>query len=368
MHVGRPGLLNRELFLSRVNTILDNAVFTNNGPFVQELEVYVCKQLHVSHCIAVANATLGLELLLAALELQGEVIVPAFTFISTAQAILRTGLKPVFCDIDPQEQGSVSAQSVRKHITEKTSAILAVNLYGYAADVDGLSKLAAEHNLKLVFDSAHALGVKVNGKFAGGFGDAEVFSLHATKFIQGCEGGLITTNNAELAHRLTLLRNFGFNGYDNVEMLGTNAKLSELHAAMALTSMEMMSTIKELNWRNFQAYKRHLPAPIELLEPKSCIESNYQYVVALAPPAIREKIVERMHARNILVRKYFYPGVHKHPPFNAVKLDLPATDALAQRVICLPTGPSVSEDDIKLVCQALSDSMSECVSGSTCES
>ncbi|HIA55368.1 MAG TPA: aminotransferase class I/II-fold pyridoxal phosphate-dependent enzyme, partial [Candidatus Melainabacteria bacterium] len=165
MHVGRPGLLNRELFLSRVNTILDNAVFTNNGPFVQELEVYVCKQLRVSHCIAVANATLGLELLLAALELQGEVIVPAFTFISTAQAILRTGLKPVFCDIAPQEQGSVSAQSVRKHITEKTSAILAVNLYGYAADVDGLSKLAAEHNLKLVFDSAHALGVKVNGKF-----------------------------------------------------------------------------------------------------------------------------------------------------------------------------------------------------------
>lgn len=357
IHVGRPNVLNRDLFLSRVNQILDSKQFSNNGPFVTELEKRVASYLQVKHCIAVTNATIGLELVLSAMNLSGQVITPSFTFIATANAISRVGLEPVFCDV--ADNGLIDPSKVESLISSDTKAILAVNSYGNVCDVVSLEAIARLNGLKLIFDSAHGLGVSNNGQKVGGFGDAEVFSLHATKFITGFEGGLITTNNDVLANKLKLVRNFGFTGYEKIECQGTNAKLSEIHAAMALTNLEHIDEIVQHNKRNYEAYKSSLPSEFSLLEFPESVDSNFQYIVTRTAPVCRDFVVEYLHENQILVRKYFSPGAHMHVPYNKKTYHLPVTDAWSNSVICFPTGQDIDVEIIKEIAGLAKEAVSE---------
>ncbi len=235
LHVGRPNVGDRDRLLARIVDLLDRRWLTNRGPYVQEFERQVTERGGAKHCVATCKATVGLEVAVRALGLAGEVIVPAFTFVATAHALRWQGISPVFCDIDPLTH-NIDPDHVARLITPRTTGILGVHLWGRPCDVGSLTRLARTHGMKLLFDAAHAFGSSYNGRMIGQCGDAEVFSFHATKCVNAGEGGAVVTNDDDLASRLRLMMNFGFAGFDRVVSIGTNGKMSELAAAMGLTS------------------------------------------------------------------------------------------------------------------------------------
>lgn len=358
LHVGRPNVVNRESFLARVGDLLDRRWLTNAGPFVCELEERIAERLGTRHCVAVANGTLGLELTLRACELEGEVVVPSFTFIATAHAVRMVGLTPVFADIDP-ETHCLDPRSVERLITERTSSILGVHLWGNPCAVPPLSELAGRHGLTLLFDAAHAFGCSFGGRMVGGFGRAEVFSFHATKYLNTFEGGAITTDDGELADKLRLMRNFGFAGYDRVVALGTNAKMSEVSAAMGLAGLESIEETVAHNRANYDRYSKALGGlPGLVLMPYDVLErNNHQYVVAEVDESeaglTRDLLMRILHAENVLARRYFFPGCHRMEPYRtldpAAGRSLPASELVARRVLQLPTGTAVGEREIDAV-------------------
>jgi len=236
LHVGRPNIGDRARLLKRIEDILDRRWLTNNGPYVQEFERRIAETIGVKHCIATCNGEMGLEIAIRALELKGEVIVPAFTFVASAHALQWQEITPVFADIDP-ETHLIHPASVRRLITPRTTAILGVHIWGQTCAIEALEEIAREHHLRLLFDAAHAFGCTRHGRSIGTFGDAEVFSFHATKFVNSLEGGAIVTNHDDLARKIRLMKNFGFFGYDDVGYIGTNGKMNEFSAAMGLTSL-----------------------------------------------------------------------------------------------------------------------------------
>ena len=367
IHVGRPNIGDRELFISYVNDIFDRKWLSNNGPLVEQLEARIEGLLGVKHCVAMCNGTIALEIAIRALDLSGEVIVPSYTFIATAHALSWQGITPVFADIDAATH-TLDPDAVRHMITPRTTGILATHLWGTPCDIAALQEIADEHGLKLIFDAAHAFLSSYGDRMIGGFGDAEIFSFHATKFFNTFEGGCVTTNDDDLANTMRLMRNFGFAGLDNVVHLGTNGKLTEICAAMGLVNLDMVDEVIDANRGNYEVYRDGL-APIDglnVLPVDDRGRSNYQYVVLevdQAFPATRDTIVEALHAENILARRYFWPGCHQMKPYRELYphagLVLPHTQAVADRVIVLPTGttlPSDALETIRAVCLALAGS------------
>lgn len=248
-------------------------------------------------------------------------------------------------------------------ITPRTTGIIGVHLWGRPCETDTLREIAERHSLKLLFDAAHAFGCSYTGRMIGGFGLAEVFSFHATKFVHCFEGGVVVTNDDELAERMRLMRNFGFAGYDNVIYIGTNGKMSEVSAAMGLTSLESMDDMIECNRRNYHAYREGLAAMpgLELVEYDEKERQNYQYVVVEVeePQAglSRDELAAVLTAENVLARRYFYPGCHRMEPYRSyyphTRLLLPRTEELGRRVMVLPTGTAVDSDAIYRICAIL---------------
>ena len=246
LHVGRPNIGNRQHFEARMADILDRKWLTNGGKYVKELEDRIAEFVGVKHCIAMCNATVALEIVIRALGLTGEVIVPSFTFVATAHALQWQQIVPVFCDIDPATH-NIDPRRVEELITPQTTGIIGVHLWGRACDTEALSEIARRHHLHLLYDAAHAFACSYEGRMVGNFGDAEVFSFHATKFFNTFEGGAVTTNDDELAAKIRLMKNFGFSGYDEVTYIGTNGKMSECSAAMGLTNLESMDDFVAVN-------------------------------------------------------------------------------------------------------------------------
>jgi dTDP-4-amino-4,6-dideoxygalactose transaminase len=358
LHVNGPNIGDRSRFIQRINDILDRKWLTNNGHYVQELESSIARRLKVNHCIAVCNATVGLEIIIRALGLKGEVIVPAFTFIATAHALQWLGVKPVFCDIDPLSH-NIDPDKIEKLITPQTTGILGVHLWGRACEIDKLTDLAGRHNLKLIFDAAHAFDCSYKGRMIGNFGTAEVFSFHATKFFNTLEGGAIVTNDSELAKKIRLMKNFGFCG--DVLSVGTNGKMNEISAAMGLTGLEMIDEFKAANYRNYQHYKNELKGipGVSLIDYDEKQQNNYQYIVleldAAKTGLSRDQVMDILWAENVMARRYFYPPCHQVEPY---RLSLPAPhlpilEKLSTRVLVLPNGTAISKSDIQGICQIL---------------
>lgn len=362
LHVGRPNIGNRERLLEHISHILDSRWLTNNAPYVQEFERRVAGVIGVKHCIATCNGTVALEIAIRALGLSGEVIVPSMTFIATAHALQWQGTTPVFCDIDPVTL-NLDPNCVEETITPRTTGIIGVHLFGRPCDVDALQEIATRRGLRLMCDAAHAFGCSYKGRMIGSFGDAEVFSFHATKFLNTFEGGAIVTNDDELAAKTRLMKNFGFAGYDNVIYLGTNGKMSEVSAAMGLTGLESLEEFISINHRNYKQYKRELESTpgVQLMTYDEIERCNYQYIVLEIDEQIigisRDQLVEILHAENVLARRYFYPGCHHMEPylscFPHAGLVLPETEKLVKRVLSLPTGTAVGTEEITRICQII---------------
>lgn len=357
LHVGRPNLGDRQRLLARMEEVLDRRWFTNDGPLVQEFEGRLVEWTGTKHCIAACNGTVALELAVRAAGLEGEVIVPAFTFVATAHALQWLGLRPVFCDVE-RESHTIDPDRIEELITPRTAAIVGVHLWGRPCRIDRLQAIADRHGLKLLFDAAHAFGCSWRGRAVGGFGLAEVFSFHATKFVNAFEGGAIATNDDQLAARLRLMRNFGFAGYDQVVSLGVNGKMSEVSAAMGLTSLESCPEFVAANRQNYETYRRELSgvAGLSMLDYSPAERANYQYIVvevdAEKAGLGRDELVEVLWAENVLARRYFYPGCHRMAPYASAgeTRPLPVTDLVAGRVLLLPTGGAVGPGEIAVVC------------------
>ncbi|NOY52644.1 MAG: aminotransferase class I/II-fold pyridoxal phosphate-dependent enzyme [Deltaproteobacteria bacterium] len=359
LHVGRPNIGDRRKLIERIEDILDRRWLTNNGPMVREFERRLSDLLGVRHCITMDNATLGLEIATRAAGMTGEVIVPSFTFVATAHALQWQEITPVFCDIDPRTH-TIDPDRVERLITPRTTGIIGVHLWGRACNIGALEEIARHNNLRLLFDAAHAFGCTYNGRMIGNFGDAEVFSFHATKFINTFEGGLVTTNNDELAGKIRLMKNFGFAGLDNVIYIGANGKMNEVSAAMGLTSLESMDKFIEVNQRNYHTYKKNLSGipGISLLEYNTNEANNYQYVVIELDEEVaglnRDLLIRILHAENVRARRYFYPGCHRMEPYHSyypnAYLLLPETEKLVRKVVVLPTGTAIGEAAIEKIC------------------
>jgi len=361
LHVGRPNIGDRKTFLRFVDEMFERDWLTNNGPLVLQFEQRIAEYVGVKHCVAMNNGTIALEIAIRALGLSGEVIVPSYTFVATAHALHWQGITPVFADVDPRTH-NLDPAAVRRMITSRTTGIIGVHLWGRGAPVEELASIADEYGLQLMFDAAHAFGCSLNGKMIGGFGRAEVFSFHATKFFNTFEGGAVLTDDDNLAEKMRLMRNFGFAGFDNVIHPGTNGKMIEVCAAMGLTNLDSIDTVVEVNRRNYQAYRAALSGlpGISLMEYDEAERNNFQYIVADISeecPASRDHIVKGLQARKVLARKYFWPGCHRMQPYRDLfpnaGLMLPQTERIAAQVLVLPTGTSISVDEVTLVVEII---------------
>ena len=359
LHVGRPNIGNRERLLGLISDILDRRWLSNNGPVVQEFEKRVAEILGVKHALAMCNATAAIEIAARALGMHGEVIVPSYTFVATAHALQWQGVTPIFADMDPATH-NIDPARIEALITPRTTGIVGVHVWGRACDTEAIEKIATNHNLKVMYDASHGFGCSTQGRMLGGFGSCEVFSFHATKFINCFEGGVVATNDDDLAYQMRMMTNFGFTGYDRVEYLGINGKMNEVCAAMGLTNLEAMNDIVAINRRNYLAYRAELDSVhgMSVIAYDPAERNNYQYVVIEVDPEVcsrsRDELIEALHAENVIARKYFWPGCHRMEPYCTTQPDawkhLPETERVAARVIVLPTGQAVDEEAVRRVC------------------
>ena len=362
LHVGRPNLGDRKRFLAQVEDILDRRWLTNNGPYVQRLEQEIAQLLNVKNCIVVCNATVGLEIAIRALGMKGEVIVPSLTFVATVHALQWQEITPVFCDVDPTTH-NLDPRSVSQMITPHTTGIIGVHVWGRPCETEALADIARRHKLRLLYDAAHAFGCSHNGQMIGNFGDAEVFSFHATKFFNTLEGGAVVTNNDSLAAKIRLMRNFGFSGVDEVSYIGTNGKMNEISAAMGLTSLESLDKFVETNYQHYKQYRQELAdiPGLTLIQYNETEQNNYQYIVLEVDEEktqiCRDDLVTLLGLENVLARRYFYPGCHRMEPYRSyyphANLLLPETERLSQSLMSLPTGTAVSTQDIHKICHLI---------------
>ena len=363
LHVGRPNIGERQQLLKRINDVLDSKWLTNDGPQVQELEKRIANLVGVKHCIAMCNATIAMEIAIRALGLTGEVIIPSMTFVATAHALQWQRITPVFCDIDPLTH-NINPGRIEELITPRTKGIVAVHLWGRPCNVEALEEIAHRHGLRLLYDSAHAFACSHKGRMIGGFGDAEVFSFHATKFFNTLEGGAVVTDDDELAAKIRLMKNFGFSGYDRVIYVGTNGKLNEVSAAVGLTSFDCMDEFVAINRRNYESYQvglQDIPG-VSLMSYNTSERNNFQYIVAEVDEELtgisRDELVQVLFMENVIARRYFYPGCHRMEPYRSLYphagLLLPETERMVERTLLLPNGTAVAPDQIAIICDILS--------------
>jgi dTDP-4-amino-4,6-dideoxygalactose transaminase len=352
---GVPG----EEFLEDVRRILASKQLTN-GAYVRRFEEAAAAYLGVAQCVAVSSCTSGLLLVLKAMDLQGEVILPSFTFHATAHAVVWNGLKPVFADCDAKTF-CIDPQQVRAQLSPDTAAILAVHLFGNPAAVRELEEIAAELQVPLIFDAAHAFGSSTGGRRIGGFGTAEVFSFSPTKLVVAGEGGLITTRGAGLAEKFRAARNYGDAGNYDPEILGVNARMSEIHAAMALHGLAGLEARIERRNEIRLRYERNLGEVAglrfqEISEGGRSTCKDFSVIVDQREFGhSRDWLVELLRRENIQARKYFWPPVHRQKLYSAMwdGRPLPVTDMISDGVVSLPIYSSLRDESVDKVCEVI---------------
>jgi len=348
--------------LKRYREILNSRMLTN-GPTVLEFESAAARYIGVKHAVAVSTCTNGLILTMKSMGLKGEVILPSFTFHATAHACVWNGLTPVLVDCDP-ETYTIDPEQVERAITPSTCAIIGVHIFGCPAKVDVLEDIARKRGLKLIFDAAHALGSLYKGRKVGGFGNAECFSLSPTKLVTAGEGGLVATNDDELARRLRVGRNYGDSGNYDCEFSGLNARMSELHAALGLESLKMLEKNIARRLKLVRTYARRLakiPGVSLQAIPDGSRTTFKDFSILVDAQTFgltRDRLYEALSAENIMVKKYFYPPVHWQKLFKEcrrVPESLPNTELVSLNALSLPLSSHMSEQSAGQVCRAIED-------------
>lgn len=349
-----------EEYAEQIRRIWDTAWLTNMGEQHNELEKAVAEYLGVNKMSLFVNGHMALEMTLQALGLKGEVITTPFTFVSTTHAIIRNGLSPVFCDIR-KEDFTIDASKIEELITDKTSAIVPVHVYGNVCNVEAIGKLADKYGLKVIYDAAHAFGVRYKGRGVGDFGDASMFSFHATKVFHSIEGGAVVYHDDTLGEALYNLKNFGIQSEEVIEGVGANAKMNEFQAAMGLCNLRHIDENIRKRKRLTEYYYEFLEgySGIQLLKPQAGVESNYAYMPVLFDKAefgtSRDEVYVRLKEKNIFARKYFYPLTSEAQCYRGI-LDsgnTPVAKRVSESVLTLPLFADMTKKDVERVCDAI---------------
>lgn len=360
INVTEPSLPPLDEYMEEIKSIWENKWLTHTGPKHQELELELERYLRVENVELFSNGHSALELALDVLHIKGEVITTPFTFASTTQAIVREGLIPVFCDID-KDTLNIDVGKIEQLITPKTTAILPVHVYGNICDHKAIDKIAKKYNLKVIYDAAHAFGVTENGIGVGNLGDISMFSFHATKVFNTVEGGGLSFSDSSLVKELKALRQFGMYGIEDAEMPGTNAKMTEFHAAMGLCNLRHIEKTIEKRKHISERYRGNLKNidGISFCPIQESVKSNYAYLPIIIEPEIygvsRDEVCEELEKNNIKARKYFYPLTSD---FTFVKENFhvhetPVAKDKADKVITLPLYANLEKDDVDRICEII---------------
>jgi dTDP-4-amino-4,6-dideoxygalactose transaminase len=358
IQVTRSSMPSLEEYIEEIRDIWDSHWLTNMGVKHKQLEADLKGYLDVPDVKLFTNGHLALECVIAAFNLTGEVITTPFTFASTTHAIVRNGLEPVFCDINPDDY-TIDTNKLENLITKKTSAIISVHVYGRICNVQEIERIAKKYNLKVIYDAAHAFGVTVDGVGVANFGDASMFSFHATKVFHTIEGGAVTYKDESISQKLDDLKNFGITGPESVEYVGGNAKMNEFQAAMGICNLRHVKG--EIAKRKIvvESYIERLSgvSGIRLCKSQTGVKSNYAYfpVVFDGYKMSRDEVFEKLKAENIYARKYFYPLTNSFECYKG-RFDVektPVAKYVADRVLTLPLYADLALDDVDRICDII---------------
>lgn len=338
-------------FASHLQVAWETAVFTNNGPLVKKLSVELAETLGIENIQLVGNGTLALQLAIKVLDLRGEIITTPYSYVATTNAILWEGCTPVFVDIDP-ETFCISPDLIEAAVTDQTMAILATHVYGYPCDVERIKQIADRHGLKVIYDAAHAFGVRLNGQSLLNHGDCSTLSFHATKLFHTAEGGAVVCKDEAKAKRLFLMSKFGHLGEDEYLSIGINAKMSELHAAMGLAVLPSVQKIIEAR-RERSFWYDELLEGLGLKGPKTIagVEYNYAYYpVIFATHEQMMRVRAALQAQDIFPRRYFYPSLNTLPFLQELsRRPCFVSESIAQRVLALPLYSALGRQDVERI-------------------
>jgi len=354
VYVTSPLLPPLEEFIPYLEQIWHNKYLTNGGEFHQQLEKELADYLGVKYLSLFSNGTLALLTALQTLRITGEVITTAYSFVATSHSLLWNGLTPVFADIDPVTC-NIDPDKIEQLITPATSAILPVHCYGIPCDVERIQSIADAWGLKVIYDAAHAFGVKLEGQSVLNFGDLSILSFHATKVFNTFEGGAIICQDARMKQRIDYLKNFGFAGETTVVAPGINAKMNEVQAAFGLVQLQHIDGALASRKRIYERYCELLSdvPGIKLFHAPDSVEWNHSYfpvLIEASYPVDRDALYELLKEQDIYSRRYFYPlissfSMYRHLP-SASPENLPVAGDIASKVLCLPIFPDLAEDDL----------------------
>lgn len=350
-----------EEFIEEIAPLWDTRWITNMNVKHQELEQQLISFMEIENISLFTNGHLALESLLKALGLEGEVITTPFTFVSTTHAIVNAGLTPVFCDIDPLTY-TIDVHSIESLITDKTCAILAVHVYGNVCDVEALEYIGKKYDIKILYDAAHAFGVSYKGKGIGSYGDASMFSFHATKVFNTIEGGAIATHDEHLKEILEKIKNFGINGPEDTVLVGINAKMNEFQASMGICNLRHIDEYITKRQRVVETYNSFLSSinGIKLQPDQKNVVSNYGYypIVIDGFYKEREEIVKQLNEKDIFPRKYFYPLTSEMSCYKQKYSSgkTPVALSISEKILCLPLYPDLHYEEVEKICGIILES------------
>ncbi|MCF8177412.1 MAG: DegT/DnrJ/EryC1/StrS family aminotransferase [Sulfuritalea sp.] len=363
IYVTQPLLPPLEEFVPYLQQIWDSKQLTNNGPFHQQFEQALCDYLGVKHVALFTSGTVALITALQVLRITGEVITTPYSFVATAHSLLWNGIKPVFVDIDPVSL-NLDPGRIESAITPQTTAIMPVHCYGRPCDVERIEKIADNYGLKVIYDAAHAFGVKYQNDSVLNYGDLSVLSFHATKVFNTFEGGAIVCHDAKTKQRIDHLKNFGFVDEVTVVAPGINGKMSEINAAFGILQLGYIDEAFEKRKKIDAVYRKELEKirGIKYLSNTGEKAANFAYFPILVEPdfaVTRDQLYDRMREANVYVRRYFYPLISNLPMYrglpSAVEANLLEAKSISDRILCLPIYPDMTREDQARVIQILQE-------------
>jgi len=362
--VTKPYLPPLDDFIPYLKDIWDKKKITNNGFYHQELEKALCGYLKVPYISLFTNGTLPIIVALQVLGITGEVITTPYSFVATTHALWWNGIKPIFIDVE-EKTGNIDPEKIEKAITKKTTAIMPVHVYGNPCNTEAIKKTADKHNLKVIYDGAHAFGIERNGKSILTEGDITTLSFHATKTYNTAEGGALVCHDDETKQKIDRLKNFGFAGETSVIMPGINGKMDEIRAALGLLNLKYVdqAIAKRKNISGF--YRRELEnvCGVTMIDDFSNIKSNYSYFPVFINKdkfgKSRDELYEKLKENDIYARRYFYPLISQFEPYinldSARPENLPVASKLADSVICLPVYDELAMEDAERICKIIKE-------------
>ncbi|MGJ0290784.1 DegT/DnrJ/EryC1/StrS family aminotransferase [Aliarcobacter cryaerophilus] len=344
INVTKSYLPNKDKYKKYIDEIYENGWLTNQGPLVQRLEKRLAKYLGVKNIVLVSNGTIALEIAYRALDLKGEVITTPFSFVATTSSLVTNKLIPIFVDIN-EKTFNLNPKNIEKKITSRTSAILPVHVFGNACEVEEIKKIANKHNLKVIYDAAHAFDVKYKDKSLLSYGDISTLSFHATKLFHTIEGGALIINDDSLLEKVRYLINFGIKNQEEIPHLGTNAKMNEFEAAMGLCILDDIEDIKTNRKKVVENYKIGLESLVTFQEQNNQASENYSYFPILFKNEEElSKVQKSLNKENIFPRRYFYPSLDTLE-YIEPKQECKISRDISKRVLCLPIYAELEKDN-----------------------